>query len=116
MRRVLHYINLLNISTLGTKRIIPWRILLCRISTIILFFGFSFEKLNAQCPAITSQPISQTVCVGSSVTFTVTIDPGFPSPDSYHWYFGTNDLGINSPSLTINPVSLSDAGDYHVEL
>src|SRR5438477_9213162 len=116
MRRFLHYINLLNISTLGTKRIIPWRTLLCHISTIILFPLFSFQNLNAQCPVITSQPASQTVCTGGSVTFAVTIDPNFPSPDSYHWYFGATDIGINSPSLTINPVSLSDAGDYHVEL
>src|SRR5437773_11427847 len=115
MRRFLHYINLLNISTLGTNTIIPRRARLCHLSTIIFFFLFSFENVSAQCASITSNPISQTVCVGGSVTFSVATDPNFP-PDSYHWYFGTTDIGINSPSLTINPVSLSDAGDYHVEL
>src|SRR5438034_1645175 len=48
MRRFLHYINLLNISTLGTNTIIPRRILLCHLSTIIFFFLFSFENLEAQ--------------------------------------------------------------------
>src|SRR5438046_8187499 len=48
MRRFLHYINLLNISTLGTNTKIPWRILLCRFSPIFLVFLFSFQNLGAQ--------------------------------------------------------------------
>src|SRR5439155_21926133 len=48
MRRFLHYINLLNISTLGTITKIPRRILPCHLSTIIFFFLFSFQNLGAQ--------------------------------------------------------------------
>src|SRR5438034_190226 len=48
MRRFLHYINLLNISTLGTNTIIPRRARLCHLSTIIFFFLFSSQNLRAQ--------------------------------------------------------------------
>src|ERR1700756_4347512 len=54
MRRFLHYINLLNISTLGTNTIIPRRILLCHLAAIILFFSITSENVSAQTQLNTS--------------------------------------------------------------
>src|SRR5436190_1462582 len=112
MKRFLHYINLLSISTLGTNTIIPRRILLCLSAIVTTFYSV---PVYSQCPTnFTTQPASQTVCVGASVTFTVVADN---APDSYQWYFsGIAITGANSSSYTINPVSLTDQGNYHVEL
>lgn len=64
-------------------------------------------------PAITTQPVSQTVSVGGSVTFSATAS-GQPTP-TFQWFKGVNSiLGATSASYTINPVALTDAGDYSV--
>ena len=65
-------------------------------------------------PAISSQPTTtQTICSGSSVSFSVTATG---AGLTYQWYNGITALtnggsisGATSATLTINPVSLSDA-------
>jgi hypothetical protein len=65
-------------------------------------------------PSITTQPAaSQTVCVGSSATFSVTASGvGL----TYQWRKGTNNIGsATSASYTINPVASGDAAtNYNV--
>lgn len=62
-------------------------------------------------PAITTQPTSQTVTVGSSVTFTVAASG--TTPLSYQWRFnGSNISGATSASYTITNVRTSNAGSY----
>jgi len=70
-------------------------------------------------PTITSQPSNQTVCEGSSVTFTVAaIGTGL----TYQWRKGLVNLinggsisGATTASLTINPTTLTDAAlNYNV--
>ena len=65
-------------------------------------------------PAISSQPLAaQTICSGSSVSFSVSATgPGL----TYQWYNGATALsnvgsisGTTGPTLTINPVTLGDA-------
>lgn len=57
-------------------------------------------------------PQSQTVTVGTSVTFTVTAAGG-TTPYTYQWQKnGVNIGGATSQSLTINPTSLGSAGTY----
>ena len=64
-------------------------------------------------PSITTQPASQTVTAGSSVTFTATAT-GTPSP-SYQWRWnGTNIAGATGTSLTLSNVQPAQAGNYTV--
>ena len=69
--------------------------------------------LTVVSPIFVTQPQSQTVPVGYSVTFSVTIsDQGSPT---FQWQKGGVDIpGATSISYTINSVVLSDAGDYTV--
>jgi len=70
-------------------------------------------------PTITSQPTNQTVCEGSSVTFTVAVSG---TGLSYQWRKGLVNLinggsisGATTASLTINPTTLTDAAlNYNV--
>ncbi|MBL7936149.1 MAG: DUF3494 domain-containing protein, partial [Bacteroidia bacterium] len=70
-------------------------------------------------PSITSQPSSITACEGSSVTFTVAATG---TNLNYQWKKGLVDItdgvtisGATTATLTINPVSLSDANlNYNV--
>lgn len=70
-------------------------------------------------PLITSEPSNVTVCAGNSASFTVAASG---SSLNYQWKKGLINLanggtisGATSPTLTINPVSLTDvASDYHV--
>lgn len=64
-------------------------------------------------PAITTQPSSQNVVAGASVTFTVAAT-GTPAP-GYQWRKdGANIAGATNASLTLNPVSAANAGSYTV--
>jgi hypothetical protein len=64
-------------------------------------------------PAITTQPLSQTVTAGAAVTFTAAAS-GSPSP-TYQWRKnGTNINGATSASYTIASVATGDAGTYSV--
>ena len=68
-------------------------------------------------PSITTQPVDQTVCAGSSVSFSVVASGG-----TYEWRKGTTDLidggtisGANTATLTINPVNITDTAlNYNV--
>ena len=64
-------------------------------------------------PSITSQPKSQTVNTGSSVTFSVTATG--TEPLSYQWYKNSSAIsGATKSSYTINSVTTGDAGSYYV--
>jgi hypothetical protein len=64
-------------------------------------------------PSFTTQPVSQTVTVGSPVTFT-SAATGFPAP-TYQWKKGgTNISGATGSSYSIASASLTDAGSYTV--
>ncbi|WP_247235664.1 T9SS type A sorting domain-containing protein [Telluribacter sp. SYSU D00476] len=62
--------------------------------------------------AISSQPISRTVCAGQSATFSVSSST---TPVSYQWRKnGVAIPGATSSSYTINSISATHAGDYDV--
>jgi len=64
-------------------------------------------------PSITTQPLSQTVNTGSSVTFTVAASG--TAPLTYQWTFnGANISGANAASYTKSNVQSGDAGSYAV--
>jgi len=64
-------------------------------------------------PAITNQPLSQTVTQGVNVTFTVGATG--TAPLGYQWRLNaTNISGANSSSYTRNNVQAADAGNYSV--
>ncbi|MGV3632399.1 MAG: immunoglobulin domain-containing protein [Bacteroidota bacterium] len=70
-------------------------------------------------PVITMEPVDMTVCEGGSVSFTVAATG---TDLTYQWYKGGLGLadavsvsGVNTPTLTIDPVNSIDAGtDYSV--
>jgi len=64
-------------------------------------------------PAITAQPLSQTVTAGTSVSLSVAAT-GTPVP-TYQWQKNGDGIpGATAASLTLNPVTVSDAGNYTV--
>ena len=64
-------------------------------------------------PAITQQPVSQTVNEGDPVSFSVTAT----AADSFQWRFnGSNIGGATSATLNIASASLGDAGAYTVRV
>ncbi len=64
-------------------------------------------------PNVTTQPLSQTVTAGTSVTFTAAAS-GNPTP-TYQWQKGgVNISGATSATYTIASTMLSDAGNYTV--
>ena len=69
-------------------------------------------------PTITTQPVSQTVTEGGSVTFSV-VATGNPPIISYQWWKNTGGFiapvaGGTSATLTINSVMPADTGNYFV--
>lgn len=76
-------------------------------------FAELFGSTPEEPPQILTQPQSQTVAEGSSVTFSV-VAAGTP-PLSYQWQRNQDDLpGAVNASLTLNPVTVADAGAYRV--
>jgi hypothetical protein len=62
---------------------------------------------------ITNQPVSTTVMVGASATFSVTLADD--SSASYQWYKGNSAIsGANGSQYTINSAVVSDSGTYYV--
>lgn len=76
-------------------------------------FAELFGSVPDEPPQILSQPQSQTVAEGESATFSV-VAAGTP-PLSYQWQRNQADLpGAVNASLTLNAVTLADAGAYRV--
>ncbi len=68
--------------------------------------------VTAIAPAITTQPVTQSVCAGSNVTFSVTATG---SGLTYQWRKnGVNIPGATGSSHTITGVTTGDAGSYDV--
>jgi hypothetical protein len=68
--------------------------------------------INEQ-PEIITGPVSQTVCAGQSVTFTV--NAGVTTGVTYQWRKGgVNIGGATSSSYTIAATVAADAGNYDV--
>jgi hypothetical protein len=64
-------------------------------------------------PAITTEPISQTVTAGANVTFTVAATG--TAPLTYQWQKNTvNITGATNDTLTLNAVTAGDAGSFVV--
>jgi hypothetical protein len=64
-------------------------------------------------PRITVQPRSQSVLVGTNVTFSV--EASGTAPLSYQWRFNLDDIpGATNSSLTLTTVETTRAGDYAV--
>jgi len=67
----------------------------------------------ATLPVFTNEPVSQTVTVGQSVTFTITAS-GVPAP-TYQWKKNGTDIGgATGATYTIASAALMDAGTYTV--
>ena len=76
-------------------------------------FTLALSGVGTAALAIVSQPASLTNNTGTRANFSVGATDC--EPLSYQWYFGTNVLaGKTNCTLTIAPVGLTDAGDYHV--
>jgi hypothetical protein len=74
-------------------------------------FQANYSVLTA--PTINSQPLSQTVSLGSNVTFTVAASGS--TPMSYQWRFNAaNIAGGTSSSYTKNNAQATNAGSYSV--
>ncbi len=74
-----------------------------------------FDVVVTQTPAITADPVSQSVCLNGSVTFTATAS-GTPAP-TYQWYKDGNPLsGETGSTLQIVSTAETDAGSYTVEV
>jgi kumamolisin len=66
-------------------------------------------------PTIQTQPQSQTVTVGSSVSFSV-VASGVPTP-TYLWYFNSSSIaGATSDTLTLGNVQTASGGVYTVQV
>lgn len=63
-------------------------------------------------PVIQTPPADQTAYLGGSATFTVAASSSVPM--TYQWRKGVANVGANSPTLTINPVTIDSAGSYDV--
>ncbi len=72
-----------------------------------------FDVVVTEGPAITTDPVSQAVCLNGSVTFTATAS-GTPVP-TYQWRKNGTDIpGETGSTLTISPVLAGDAANYDV--
>jgi uncharacterized protein (DUF736 family) len=66
------------------------------IILILSIFILLTPLVEGACPAITTQPSSKTICIGSTATFTVTASN---SPTGYQWQYST-DGGSNWASVS----------------
>ena len=72
-------------------------------------------RLVQSAPVILSQPVSQTVSAGSSVTFSVQAS-GQPKP-TYQWQFGGMDIpGATNTSYQVSSVTAANVGVYDVKV
>lgn len=64
---------------------------------------------------INPDPVSQAVCEGDEVVFTVGVT-GLRGATTYTWRRGMDVVGDNSPTLILSNVTAADAGDYTVTI
>lgn len=87
------------------------------LGLIMLFAGSMLSgcgggDTSTPAPVILSQPASQTVAAGSSVTLTVSTAA---NDGTYQWYKnGALIEGATGASYMISPVSTADSGTYYV--
>jgi len=75
--------------------------------------NFSGQVLGPAPPIISNQPQDQTVLLGSTAMFTVSV--GGTAPFDYQWYENGGPIyGATGAVLLVSPVQLSDAGSYSV--
>jgi sugar lactone lactonase YvrE len=68
---------------------------------------------SSSSPAIVTQPVSQSLAIGASATFSVTAT-GVPVP-TYQWQFNGSDIGgATNPTLVIGSVQAANLGSYTV--
>jgi endonuclease/exonuclease/phosphatase family metal-dependent hydrolase len=80
---------------------------------VIKDFSIPSGSLTTNPPAIATQPQSQAVAAGNSVTFSVTVSG--TSPFSYQWLFnGTNISGATNNPFVLASAQLTNAGNYSV--
>ncbi|MES2645345.1 MAG: PKD-like domain-containing protein [Bacteroidota bacterium] len=63
--------------------------------------------------SIITQPVARTVCQGAA-TVSFSVSATASDPLNYQWRRNGVNVGTNSTTLTISPVSLADAGTYNV--
>ena len=69
--------------------------------------------VNGTVPNFTTQPVSQVVGTGSTVTFS-TANSGVPAP-TYQWFFSSTAIsGATGSSLTLSNVTAANNGTYYV--
>jgi len=80
-------------------------------ATLLLALG-ALPAGNARAqPVITTQPVSQTVSLGASVTFSVIATS--PNPIGYQWQFNGTAINLaTGAALTLGAASASQAGSY----
>ena len=92
--------------------------------------GDTWGAVGVSCaaPVITGQPSTLGLCGGATATFSVTAAPSGAGPLAYQWQLfgvplsdgptGTGSVitGSGTASMTITPISPSDAGDYQCDV
>ena len=78
---------------------------------LIIPFLIVTQSFSATAPTITKQPVSKTVNVGQSASFSITATG--TSPLSYQWKFGSSNIsGATAATYSIASVKTSNAGSY----
>ncbi len=86
----------------------PYSVLMTQNHTLKAFFAFAPAQLT-----VSINPLSATICLGQSVTFTSTVNGG-TGPYNYQWYLDGNPVaGAKSASWTFTPAAI---GVYYVYL
>jgi hypothetical protein len=67
---------------------------------------------SCEAPEITSHPIGAAICVGGS--HVMSVDAAGTPPFTYQWFRDGLEITETSQTLIIGPVSIFDAGEYHV--
>ena len=101
----------LALTSVQTNNTGTYSVVVTNVAGSVTSFG---ATLTVNVPAsITTQPLSQTVTIGQTVSFSVV--PGGTAPFSYQWTFnGTNLAGATGSTLTLNNVQTNNAGTYSV--
>ncbi|CDK30306.1 immunoglobulin domain-containing protein [Candidatus Babela massiliensis] len=74
--------------------------------------GSSSSVVNVGQLSVSIVPVSQSICIGSTITLTANVNGGI-EPYSYQWQ-GPNGFTSNNQNVTINNATLSNAGTYQL--